>query len=77
MADAEARKLNEATLYKYRLLFRQLDAFAEGHNLQRLKQLDLDTLAILGVMEKRPALRSQEARKAPCIPAVHGKEKMD
>jgi integrase len=45
MADAEARKLNEATLYKYRLLFRQLDTFAEAHNLQRLKQLDLDTLA--------------------------------
>lgn len=45
MADAEARKLNEATLYKYRLLFRQLDSFAETHNLRRLKQLDLDTLA--------------------------------
>ena len=46
MADAEARKLNAATLYKYRLLFRQLDSFAEEHNLERLKQLDLDTLAL-------------------------------
>ena len=46
IADAEARKLNVATLYKYRLLFRQLDSFSEAHNLQRLKQLDLDTLAM-------------------------------
>ncbi len=30
IADAEARKLNVATLYKYRLLFRQLDSFAEA-----------------------------------------------
>jgi hypothetical protein len=44
-ADAEARKLNDATLYKYRLLFRQLDGFAETYKLQFLKQLDLDTLA--------------------------------
>ncbi len=44
-SDAEARKLNDATLYKYRLLFRQLDGFAETFKLQFLKQLDLDTLA--------------------------------
>jgi integrase len=45
IADAEARKLNSSTLYKYRLLFRQLDAFAETYKLQFLVQLDLDTLA--------------------------------
>ncbi len=45
MADAKARKLNASTLYKYRLLFRQLDGFAETHKLQSLAQLDLDTLA--------------------------------
>src|SRR5256885_6508182 len=45
IADAEARKLNESTLYKYRLLFRQLDAFAQTYKLQFLAQLDLDTLA--------------------------------
>jgi integrase/recombinase XerD len=45
MADAEARKLNEATLYKYRLLFRHLDKFAESSKLEFLDQLDLDTLA--------------------------------
>src|SRR6266481_2320621 len=44
-SDAEARKLNDATLYKYRLLFRQLDGFAETFKLQFLKQLDLDMLA--------------------------------
>ena len=45
VADAEARKLNDSTLYKYRLLFRQLDGFAETYKLQFLTQLDLDTLA--------------------------------
>ena len=45
IADAEARKLNQSTLYKYRLLFRELDAFAEAYKLQFLAQLDLDTLA--------------------------------
>src|SRR5713226_2946509 len=44
-SDAEARKLNDATLYKYHLLFRHLDGFAEMYKLQFLKQLDLDTLA--------------------------------
>jgi hypothetical protein len=33
IADAEARKLNDSTLYKYRLLFRQLDGFAETYKL--------------------------------------------
>ena len=45
MADAEARRLNQATLYKYRLLFRHLDKFAESSKLEFLDQLDLDTLA--------------------------------
>lgn len=45
MADAEARRLNLATLYKYRLLFRHLDKFSEIHKLEFLDQLDLDTLA--------------------------------
>src|SRR5256884_3078204 len=45
IADAEARRLNSSTLYKYRLLFRQLDAFSETYKLQFLVQLDLDTLA--------------------------------
>ncbi len=45
IADAEARKLNQSTLYKYRLLFQELDAFAEAYKLQFLMQLDLDTLA--------------------------------
>src|SRR6266702_2269195 len=45
IADAEARKLNDSTLYKYRLLFRQLDGFSETYKLEFLDQLDLDTLA--------------------------------
>lgn len=45
IADAEARKLNEATVYKYRLLFRYLDTFTETCKLEFMDQLDLDTLA--------------------------------
>jgi len=45
ITDAEARKLNQATLYKYHLLFRHLDKFAETYKLEFLDQLDLDTLA--------------------------------
>jgi integrase/recombinase XerD len=67
MADAQARKLNEATLYKYRLLFRQLDSFAETHKLQFLKQLDLDTLAIFRAAWKdgpRSSLKKLERLRA-------------
>src|SRR6266446_2716996 len=67
IADAEARKLNQATLYKYSLLFRQLDSFAEAHNLQRLKQLDLDTLAIFRAAWKdgpRSSLKKLERLRA-------------
>jgi integrase/recombinase XerD len=67
MADAVARKLNEATLYKYRLLFRQLDTFADAHNLQRLKQLDLDTLAVFRASWKdgpRSGLKKLERLRA-------------
>lgn len=45
IADAEARKLNHATLYKYHLLFRHLDTFAEAYKFEFLDQLDLDALA--------------------------------
>jgi integrase/recombinase XerD len=44
MNDARARKLNESTLYKYRLLFKQIGEFAERHGLRYLKELDLTTL---------------------------------
>jgi integrase/recombinase XerD len=46
IADAEARKLNQATVYKYRLLFRHLATFAEAYKLQFMDQLDLDSLAM-------------------------------
>jgi len=67
MADAQARKLNEATLYKYRLLFRQLDKFAEGHNLQVLQQLNLDVLAVFRASWKdgpRSSLKKLERLRA-------------
>src|SRR5258708_23715023 len=42
VADAEARNLREPTLYKYRLLFRQLQDFAVVHGLPCLRDFDLD-----------------------------------
>ena len=44
IADAEARGLREPTLYKYRLLFRRLQDFAENEGINFLCQFDLDGL---------------------------------
>jgi integrase/recombinase XerD len=42
IADAEARGLREPTLYKYRLLFRQLEEFGTSEGLRFLRECDLD-----------------------------------
>jgi integrase/recombinase XerD len=44
LADAEARNLKDKTIYKYRLLFRQLEAFAQAEGIRFLKELDTPTL---------------------------------
>ena len=44
LEDAQARKLREPTLYKYRLLFRQMQGFATEHGLRFLKEFDLAVL---------------------------------
>ncbi len=44
LADAEARNLKHKTIYKYRLLFRQLEAFAQAEGIRFLKELDTPTL---------------------------------
>ena len=44
LVAAVARNLNESTIYKYRLLFKQIGAFAQQHGLRFLKELDLQTL---------------------------------
>lgn len=44
LADAKARELREPTLYKYRLLFRRLQTFADGRGLRLISELNLDTL---------------------------------
>lgn len=44
LADAKARKLNESTIYKYRLLFKQVSDFAQMRGLRYLKELELTTL---------------------------------
>jgi integrase/recombinase XerD len=45
LADAEARKLNESTIYKYKLLFGRLKDFAARRGLRFLSELDVDTLS--------------------------------
>jgi hypothetical protein len=40
LRDAEARNLREKTVYKYRLLFRQLEAFAQVEGVLFLNELD-------------------------------------
>jgi integrase/recombinase XerD len=42
--DGKARKLNESTLYKYRLLFKQVRDFAQRRGFRYLKELDLTAL---------------------------------
>lgn len=44
LEDAQARKLREPTLYKYRLLFRQMQMFASEQGLRFLKEFDLAML---------------------------------
>lgn len=44
IADAENRNLKENTVYKYRLLFRQLNAFADSEGIRFLKEFDVTTL---------------------------------
>ena len=43
-ADAEARRVNEATVYKYKLLFRQLKDFSSRRGLKYLSELNVDVL---------------------------------
>jgi len=44
LADAEARKLKDKTVYKYRLLFRHLEEFAKLKGIRFVKELDTPTL---------------------------------
>ena len=44
VADAEARELNERTIYKYRYLFNQLSDFCDAEGVRYLKQLDVRLL---------------------------------
>ena len=44
MQDAQARDLKEPTLYKFRLLFRQLQAFADDKGLVFMSDLNVDNL---------------------------------
>ena len=41
IADAEARKLSESTIYKYSLLFRQLQDFGDDRGIRHLDEFDI------------------------------------
>ena len=45
LADVQGRNLNESTIYKYRMLFKQLANFAASKGIRYVKQLDLEMLA--------------------------------
>jgi site-specific recombinase XerD len=67
LVDATARCLNESTIYKYRLLFKQLGAFAEKRGLLYLRDLDLETLDTFRSEWKdgpRPSLKKLERLRA-------------
>ena len=44
LADAKARQLRDPTLYKFRLLFRQMKAFAESEGLVYVSDFNVDTV---------------------------------
>lgn len=44
LADIDARRLNPSTVYKYKLLFRQLESFASRYSIRFLAELDIDLL---------------------------------
>ena len=44
IADAEARGLHESTVYKYKLLFKQLTAFAVLQGIRFISEFDVDAL---------------------------------
>ncbi|MEE8177497.1 MAG: phage integrase SAM-like domain-containing protein, partial [Acidobacteriota bacterium] len=44
LQDAHARDLRELTIYKYRLLFRQLQQFASEQGLRFIREFDVETL---------------------------------
>ena len=42
--DCESRQLREPSIYKYRLLFKQLKAFADDRGIKYINECDIDTL---------------------------------
>ena len=42
--DCESRQLREPSIYKYRLLFKQLKAFADDRGIKYIDECDIDTL---------------------------------
>ena len=44
LRDAQARELRESSIYKYRLLFKQLKAFADDKGIRFISECDVETL---------------------------------
>jgi len=58
MADIEARQLNASTAYKYKMLFRQLESFAQRYSVRFLAELDVDLLGTFRAEWKEGPLSS-------------------
>jgi len=68
IADAEAQNLREPTLYKYRLLFRQLQDFGSANRLPFIMDFDIDWVRRFPLfLEKQEYCRAQEARSVPRV----------
>lgn len=67
LADAQGRRLNESTVYKYELLFRQLKGFADRRGLRALAELTVDELSAFRAAWKdgpRSSLKKLERMRA-------------
>jgi integrase len=58
MADIEARQLHASTAYKYKMLFQQLESFAQRYGVRFLAELDIDLLGTFRAEWKEGPLSS-------------------
>jgi integrase/recombinase XerD len=60
LADAEARRLHESTVYKYTLLMRELDAFTAERGVRMVRELSLEELSLFRSRWKDGPLSSRK-----------------
>ena len=78
LRDAEARNLREKTIYKYRLLLRQLEAFAQAEGVRFLNELDARFFAKVSFhLEGWKSGRTEEIGAAAYVSSVCFREQVD